>query len=134
MMIISVLPQSLQKKKADIAVGSKFLEVLGHAVPAPVLVPKPGAVANISINWDTVSKYNHDFQLKKFMPRVKGCALQNIEAKRCYTAYYLGAVPASRTRTIGLRLTREAVVEHCLKWTWQWHLKLVPGASCPYKL
>lgn len=117
--------QEAKKQAEDVALGSKYLEVLGLEAPTkPVQrrVRQHGKSVNKKLPWFEISKGLSFQDFKQVMPKVTGSFLKATPKKRCFTAYYPGAVPASRTRTYG-RFSRVAVLKHCVQWAWKWHKK-----------
>lgn len=72
-------------------------------------------------------------ELRKFMPDIKGCHIQEINFKRSFTAFYPGVFPGSRTRTVGAHCSREQVIRHVISWAWKNHSKKT-GSKCPYPM
>ena len=126
---------SAQTNREKLSRGSKFLELLGHA-PVPLAPQKSIAKATVC---PKVTVYLHKIGLdrhaldKLLPPNVKGCRLQPVPEKKCITAYFPGALPASRTRTWGSLMPMSKCVRHVIEWTWQEHVKQ-KGKPCPWRL
>ena len=70
--------------------------------------------------------------LKQLLPPVKGCALQLLQSRHQYTAFYSVVRPGSRSKTLGggsSVISRYA--EQFLIWAWAQHA-LVTSRRCPH--
>jgi len=77
-------------------------------------------------------------KLADMLPKVIGCRIQLVEARRCYYAEYPREVPPrSHTKTWAaegaLGLTRERSLRLVWKWAWLAHIEK-EGGACPYDL
>ena len=127
---------SEEATKISLSTGSKFLEVLGHGAlkdMAVATMKKEKVVPPIkkkAVAWKTLQDRT---TAQVYMPTTHGADIYNIPAKRCWTAYYPGAVPGSRTRTWSLKWQSWTVARHCVSWAWQQHTKKT-GQQCPWEL
>lgn len=120
----------------DIKAGSKFLEMLGYGTPKlpATVTTTPAPKEKQKVDWKKVAALDSPSTLKGLVPKVAGCSLQSILPKKCYTAFYPGALPhASRTRTYGMAFSKVAVLKHCVRWAWQEHFKAT-STECPFVL
>ena len=107
----------------DYVKGSK---VLGDRPPTEVKTAKAKPTcgghgigdASTPLIRDTLSK------LKQLLPQVTGCSIQRIPMKRCYTCFYPGVLPASRTRTWGELFSEDSCKRAVIKWAWNHHTKI----------
>jgi hypothetical protein len=123
--------------RAALTGGSKFLEALG-VKKAPFLSKKPvKKVVAVDekpkkkvVDWEKVADQKAANDL---MPVMKGASIQLVTPKTCWTAYYPGCSPGSRTRTWGPRWSRGDCLKHCVKWAWEMHCK-AGHSPCPFEL
>ena len=136
--------EDLDNKKNILQEGSKFLEILGKKLPpAPAVPPAapaevdpaappaegaPGAVKQ-KVKWSKITDERH---AKALLPKIIGCSIQCVLPKKCWTAFYPEASPASRTRTWGTRWTNEQCMKHCIKWAWDEH-QAATGIECHFE-
>ena len=123
-----------QASREQIEIGSKFLEFLGRKLAlAPATTKaseKNDKVVKLHVNWKVALSSKERW--KDLMPKIKGCTLDLVDKKRCWTASYPGVTPGSRTRTWGLAFSREAVARHCVKWAWAHHIEQTKQ-PCPWR-
>ena len=115
--------------------GSLYLQKLGKGKPAilgkklkqSVVEKKKAKATQIR---DAVKLQDLE-AIKRLLPGVKGCTIQFLPARSCYTAFYVGAMPGSHTRTWGRKFTQKQVLRACLQWAWAQH-RLLTGQGCPH--
>lgn len=115
--------------------GSLYLQKLGKCKP-----PSLGAKLKQSVVEKTKAKGKKTRDIvkladlegvKKLLPQVKGCTLQLIPYRRCYTVFYVGALPGSHTCTWGRKFNQMQVLRACLTWAWSQHA-IITGQGCPH--
>merc|ERR1712008_442386 len=96
--------------------GRTFLESVGFgktaaAVPTAATA-KATAAPKLQVNLTHIGiDRTH---IAKLCPKVTGATCHPVVKKRCFTSYYPGAKPGSRTRTWGLCATKAQCLRHCL--------------------
>ena len=115
--------------------GSLYLQKLGKGQPATlghklkqsVVEKKKAKAGRIK---DMVKLADLD-GLKQLLPQVKGCTIHVLPSRKCYTTFYVGAMPGSHTRTWGSKFNQKQVLRACLIWAWSQH-ELASGQVCPH--
>ena len=121
----------IERKREDVARGSKFLSTLGHktvlAGEKPVIVAKAEKHKKVDLKSLGVDRK----QLNKYLPKVTGCTIQPDVPRRRFTTTFPGALPGSRSRTWSLATPRVRVLKHVYQWVWAEHFKKTKE-PCPY--
>ena len=109
--------------------GSKYMEDLKSVPSKTIKKPSAAAVAKAkAIDW---KKLKNVAEVKSTLPKVLGCTIQHVKWKRCWTAFYPGVVPGSRTRTYGTCVRQATVIKHVVQWTHKMHEKKT-GTPSPF--
>ena len=113
----SVLFAQEQKRLAGeqaLKKGSLYLQQLGRAAPSlghklKTAAAKSAAAAKKKPR-DILKLASLD-DANKCLPNVVGCSLQLVGTKQCWTCYYPGALPDSKSRTWGAKFNNNTVSE-----------------------
>ena len=108
--------------------GSKYLDDIKNASAAK------GAKAKTRLGIKgpvDLAKLKRLAQLKRCLPNVVGCTIQQVDDVNCYTAFYPGVKPRSRSRTWGKLVSKVACLRHVFDWAWAMHY-LKTGQNCPF--
>ena len=109
--------------------GSKYMEDLKAVSSKTIKKPSAAAVAKAkAIDFKKLKRVD---EVKKTLPKVLGCTIQHVKWKRCWTAFYPGVFPGSRTRTYGACVTQASVIKHVVHWSHRMHEKAT-GTPSPF--
>ena len=113
--------------------GSLYLEKLG-VKPASLATKMKASLKSKSESsgkkFDVI-KLAEVATIKPFLPQVAGCTIQLLPARKAYTVFYPGVMPASRSRTWGTQCSRTTLSKAVLSWAWCQHFSCT-GNACPY--
>ena len=119
--------RAMEVRMKDYVKGSL---TLGDAAPSASTSSKAkGVVATVA----TAVAPKKKMADKDYLPQIKGCSIQKVTFKHCYTCYYPGVVPGSRTRTYGELFSESACKRAVIRWAWNHHTRITKE-KCPHDL
>ena len=114
--------------------GSLYLQQIGRAAPSlghklKTAAAKSAAAAKKKPR-DILKLASLD-DANKCLPKVVGCSLQLVGTKQCWTCYYPGALPGSKSITWGAKFNKRQCLRAVLIWAWAQHFEKT-SEVCPF--